>query len=79
MEALGETNQTYEFSIEEGVGQFKIELLNTYPPGHPRTRGVRIREWQWKYREFSVAVWFHLVNGLWMVLDTCRWKKVIVF
>jgi hypothetical protein len=76
---LGEPHQTYEFSIEQGVDEFRIELLNTYPPGHPRSRGVRIREWQWKYREFSVAVWFHLVEGRWVVLDTCRWKKGIAF
>jgi hypothetical protein len=76
---LGEPNQTYEFSVEDGVDEFRIELLNTYPPGQARSRGVRIREWQWKYREFSVAVWFHLVDGQWVVLDTCRWKKGIVF
>jgi hypothetical protein len=76
---LGEPNQTYEFSIEVGVDEFRIELLNTYPPGRPRSRGVRIREWEWKYREFSVAVWFHLVDGRWVVLDTCRWKKGIAF
>jgi hypothetical protein len=76
---LGEPNQMYEFSIEEGVDEFRIELLNTYPPGHPRSRGVRIREWQWKYREFRVAVWFHLLDGRWVVLDTCGWKKGIAF
>jgi hypothetical protein len=76
---LSEPNQTYEFSVEEVRDEFRIELLNTYPPGHPRSRGVRIREWQWKHREFSLAVWFHMVEGRWVVLDTCRWKKGIAF
>jgi hypothetical protein len=76
---LGEPNQTYEFSIEDPVPEFRIELLNTYPPGHARSRGVRILEWQWRYREFSFAVWFHKSDGRWVVLDTCRWKKGVVF
>lgn len=77
--ALGQPNQAGEFPIEKAVGEFRIELLNTYPPWHLRSWGVRIREWQWKYREFSIAVWFHRVNGRWVVLDTCRWKKGVVF
>jgi hypothetical protein len=77
---LDEPNQIYEFSIEDGVdSEFRVELLNTYPPGSPRSKGVRIREWQWKYRDFTVAVWFHSVEGRWVVLDTCRWKKGVKF
>ena len=78
-EKLGKPNQTYEFSVEDGVDEFRIELLNTYPPGSARAKGVLIREWQWKYSTFSVAVWFHLVDGRWVVLDTCRWKKGVLF
>ncbi len=76
---LGEPNETFEFPVEEFYGEFRIELWNTYPPDDTRSRGVRILEWQWRYKEFSFAVWFHKVDGRWIVLDTCRWKKGIAF
>lgn len=76
---LGEPNQTREFPVVDVPGEFGIELWNTYPPNDPRSQDVRIREWQWKYHEFSFAVWFHKVDGQWVVLDTCRWKKGVVF
>lgn len=76
---LGEPNQTYEFSVAAVADEFRSELLNTYPPGDSSCRGVRIKELQWKYREFRVAVWLHRVDGGWRVLDTCRWKKGIEF
>jgi hypothetical protein len=77
--ALGAPSQTYEFPVEDGGDEFRIELWNTYPPGDARSWGVRIREWQWRYKEFSFAAWFHKVGGRWVVLDTCRWRKGIVF
>lgn len=43
---LGEPNQTYEFPVEDGGDEFRIELWNTYPPDAVRSRGVRILEWQ---------------------------------
>jgi hypothetical protein len=76
---LGEPNRTYEFPVEDGGDEFRIELWNTYPPGRPQSEGVRILEWEWRYKEFSFAAWFHKVGGRWVVLDTCLWKKGVAF
>jgi hypothetical protein len=78
-EQLGIPNQEFEFSMGSGLDEFRCELLNTYPPGSPRSLGVRIKEWQWRYRGFTVAVWFHRLDGQWIALDSCRWKDGVVF
>ncbi|MBX9625307.1 MAG: hypothetical protein K2X82_15985 [Gemmataceae bacterium] len=77
--ALGEPNQTWEYPVDKAGDEFRIELWNTYPPGDARSRGVQILEWQWRYKEFSFAVWFHRVDGRWVVLNTLRWRKGIEF
>jgi hypothetical protein len=78
-EQLGVATQEYDFSMGGGLDEFRCELQNTYPPGDPRSFGVRIKEWQWRYPGFSLAIWFHQVNGEWVVLDTCRWKDGVAF
>ncbi len=78
-EQFGRPNQEYEFSMGGSLDEFRCELMNKYPPGSIRSIGVRIKEWQWRYRGFTVAVWFHQSDGEWVVLDTCRWKDGIAF
>ncbi len=72
---IGKPNWTSEYPVDDAAGEFRIELRNTYPFRDPRNRDVRILEWQWDYPEFSFAVWFHRVDGRWIVLNTCRWSK----
>ena len=72
---IGKPNRTWEYPVDDAAGEFRIELRNTYPFRDPRNRDVRILEWQWDCPEFSFAVWFHRVDGRWIVLDTCRWSK----
>jgi hypothetical protein len=77
---LGEPARQSEFSMGPGrLTEFQIELYNTYPPNHPKTAGVRIKELHWDWPRYHVAVWMHLVNGEWIVLDTCRWQEGVVF
>jgi hypothetical protein len=76
---LGEPNVTWESPVNQAAGEFRIELRNTYPFEDPRSKRVRILEWQWWYREFRFAVWFHKVEGEWVVLDTCRWRNSVRF
>lgn len=65
--------------MENCVGQFRIELFNTYPPNNPIARQAKIRELQWHRTRFHFAVWLHQVNEEWVVLDTCRWQEGVAF
>jgi hypothetical protein len=76
---LGPPNSTYEFSIGGSLDEFRCELMNVYPPHHPRSAGVRITEWTWQYAGFTVTLWFHRVDAEWIVLDSCRWKDGVAF
>jgi hypothetical protein len=77
---LGEPHEEFEYTMENSPnGEFRVELYNTYPPNDPLARKARILEMQWHHRPYSIAVWMHMVNGEWAVLDTCRWQKGIVF
>ena len=68
-----------QISLADPQPEFRIELYNIYPPDDPKTASVTIRELQWHYATYSIAVWLHRVKGKWIVLNTCRWKEGVVF
>jgi len=76
---LGEPDSRDEFAMADCGDKFRCELFNTYPPTDPRTAGVRIIELQWDRSRYHIAVWFHEMNGEWVVLNTCHWKKGVEF
>lgn len=76
---FGEPTYSYEFPMKERAGEFSIELWNFYPPDDPTVADVRIQELTWKHWGYSVAVWFHQVDGEWVALDSCRWQKGVEF
>lgn len=72
---LGSPDVDWTYRMGEAGGEFRVELQSFYP----LDSRVPIRELVWKYRRYSVAVWFHQVEGRWTALDTCRWKQGIAF
>lgn len=77
---LGQPSQQLEYKMGNSPGgEFRVELYNTDPPNAPKTLDVRIKELQWRRTRYHIAVWMHLVNGEWLVLDTCRWREGIAF
>jgi hypothetical protein len=79
LDELGLPDTRYLFPMSECHGEFRIELLNTYPFNDPRLKDVLILELQWHHWRYHVAVWLQRVRGQWLVLDTCRWKAGVVF
>ena len=77
---LGDPSLEFEYTLGKSpAGEFRVGLLNTYPPDDPKTADVRIKEMQWHRMRYHVAVWMHQVNGEWVVLNKCRWKEGTVF
>ena len=77
---LGQPSRQLEYTMGKSPGgEFRVELYNTYSPNDPKTMDVQIKELQWHRSRYHIAVWMHLVNGEWLVLDTCRWREGIVF
>jgi hypothetical protein len=77
---LKKPGQQLEYTMRENPGgEFRVELCNTYAPSDPRAADARIKELQWHRPRYHIAVWFHQVDGEWVVLDTCRWKEGTVF
>jgi hypothetical protein len=40
---------------------------------------VMIEESSWNDGDYWITLWFHQVNGQWLVLDSCRWQKDVRF
>ena len=77
---LKEPDWQLEYAMGDSpLGEFRVELYNTYPPRHPNAAQARIKELQWHRKRYHIAVWLHQVNGEWVVLDTCRWKDGVEF
>lgn len=65
--------------MSEANSEFRIELRNTYPRSIPETLNVMIEELTWPDGDYSITLWLHLVDGQWVVLDSCRWHKDVRF
>lgn len=76
---LGAPSYEHKFTMDEMLGEFQIELYNTYPPDSPNNPNVEIRECTWEYSRHRLTIWFHKPNGSWVVLDTCRYQNGVVF
>lgn len=67
------------FNMSQVPGEFRVELNNFYPPTAPHSAAVTIQELNWRYTPYTITAWFHKVDGTWVVLDTCRWKRGVQF
>jgi len=79
LDELGFPERCDTFLIQEIVGEFRIELLNTYPLTNPKNRKVKIKELHWKDGDYNITLWFHQIDGNWVVLDGRRWHKNVDF
>ena len=79
MERLGTPTHEYTFTMDEPLGEFQIELYNTYPPNSPGNSDVEIRECTWEYSRHRLTIWFHKPDGKWVAMDSCRYRNGIVF
>ncbi|PHR90410.1 MAG: hypothetical protein COA78_35410 [Blastopirellula sp.] len=76
---LGQPDSEYSFTMDQSVGELRVELYNTYPPSSPNNPNVEIRECTWEYSRHRLVVWFHKPDDKWIALDTCRYRNGIVF
>jgi len=79
MDRLGHPAHEFWFAMDEAVGEFRVELFNFYPPKSPDNDKVEIRESTWEYSRHRLTVWFHRPNGVWVALDTCRYRNYVRF
>lgn len=76
---LGNPDNEFQFTMDDPLPEFRIELYNTYPPNAPNNVQVEIRECTWRYSTYRLTVWFHKPDGKWIALDTCRYRNGIEF
>ena len=76
---LGPPARQNDFTMATAGGEFRIELQNTYPLRDSKNADIPIREFTWKDGDYWITLWLHQVNGQWVVLDSCRHHKDIVF
>ena len=76
---LGTPTRTDKYPMSQAVGEMRVPLFNTYPASNPANANVMIEESWWKDGDYWITLWFHEVNGQWVVLDSCRWQKDVQF
>jgi hypothetical protein len=76
---LGQPDETHLIGLGEIKDEFRCELLNYYSPDKVENKGVEFKELWWKRSRYTITVWFHRLNGQWVAIDSCRWKKGVVF
>jgi hypothetical protein len=74
---LGKCDYSNSFMLNDGLDQLRIELLNHY--SNEQISYVKIYEKRWRFRRYTIVVWFHYVNGEWVVIDNCRFQAGVKF
>ncbi len=59
------------------MGGPQLRLLR-YLPMALIYEGMTCAIW-WDDDGYWIALWLHQINGQWVVLDSCRWNKHVVF
>lgn len=77
----GPPDSTYEVKLDEGVPEFRVELLNDYAPGAPESKGVIIMEHTYRYTEdgYKGVIWYHDVDGVKTALQAMVWEDGVQF
>lgn len=79
----GEPASTYAFNVDDGVPEFRVELLNDYPPGADKSKGVEIMEHTYKASEGDsvrlFTIWYHEVDGQWIALQAISYSDNVEF
>ncbi len=77
---LGPPGKQGEMKIRDCANSRSLRfLLVHYPITKPGNADVTIRALQGEFHSYFLTIWFHQVNGEWVVLDTCRWHKDVQF
>lgn len=76
---LGKPIRIDKYTMSQAVGEMRAPLFKTYPTSNPANANVLIEESSWKDGDYWITLWFHQVNGQWIVLDSCRWHKDVKF
>ena len=65
--------------MRAAANEFRVPLQNMYPLTNPANHDVQIQELRWDDGNDWITLWLHEVNGQWIVLDSRRWDKNVVF
>lgn len=79
LEDFGRPIEEELFLMEDGITEFRVELLNIYPPENPDNNNVEIKELSWNQGEFIITLWFHKKNHDWVVVDSRKWYEDVDF
>lgn len=77
METFGAPNGSDDYAMSEAVGEFRTSLQKYHPM--PESRDVQIRELTWDVSEHFVTAWLHQTNGQWLVFDSVKYDKGVMF
>ena len=75
----GPPASTTVIDLDKGVPEFRVELLNDYPPNKPTSKGVKIFEHRYDYYTYHGTIWYHKVAHEWVALQAVTWSKSIEF
>lgn len=79
LQLLGEPANEWELTSADVAGEFQIEIWNTYPPDDPVAFQVPLHGATWHDGDDRITLWYHTVDNEWVVFESCRWHKDIVF
>ncbi len=65
------------FIISDSLYEYQYNLINLFP--NYKNEKINIKEFIWKEKSKTLAVWLVFENSYWIVVDNVVWKKGIQF
>ena len=72
---FGKADDKQTYQIKDVEDEFRIELLNIYPPTNPENLEVRIWERTWNEGSCRTTVWFHKIGKYEEAILARGWHK----
>lgn len=78
---MGASTYTNYVRLKQGemLPELYVAVHNTYHPDDPATDGIEIKELRWDRDGYTLAAFFHKVDGEWVVLETGGWRDGVAF
>src|SRR5262245_7576221 len=69
---LGPPNQVATITLRDPIVSWRLELSLYYPRNRLGNLFVQFQEYFWQDQQHTTAIWFHRVDGKWVVLTTLQ-------
>ena len=76
---LGKPDFTETIPLSECRDEMRFPIQEYFPVGQRNQPDIFVKELWWKDGNYNLTSWFKSTNDTWVVLESLRWQKDVLF